>query len=62
MQHAVETEQSLTTSYVLDGGSLLHSLLAMDWNLVMSLDVTWAMCSSTTVACNVAVVFDGYAD
>jgi len=24
IQHAAETEQSLITSYVLDGGSLLH--------------------------------------
>jgi len=31
-QNAVETEQSLTTAYVLDGGSLLHRLLVKQYD------------------------------
>jgi len=31
-QNAVETEQSLTTAYVLDGGSFLHRLLVKQYD------------------------------
>jgi len=62
MQHAVETEQSLTTCYVLDGGLLLHKICWPKTGTHSDVIGCYLGYMRKHYDCSAAVVFDGYAD
>jgi len=62
MQHAVETEQSLTTCYVLDRGSLLHKICWPKTGTYSDVIGCYLGYMWKHYGCNAAVMFDGYAD
>ena len=60
MQNAVETEQTVTTVYVLDGGSLLHKVCWPKTGKYSDIIGCYLGYVRKHYGCNVVVVFDGY--
>ena len=60
MQHAVDTECSLTTAYILDGGSLLHKVCWPKTGMCNDVIGCYLGYVRKHCGCNVVVVFDGF--